>query len=134
MSVKALPFLSVDTCKSTTDCTYFGYTGVPATDPMITELSGFFAASEPNAVVPKFYTDETAMRAAYDASPVNFVVGVVFTSPTSGLSVPSAANGSPTDQYSYAILANHTAYVSHDYFTSRYATAQVKRSSATSPE
>ncbi|KAF9935385.1 ATP-binding cassette sub- A member 2 [Mortierella alpina] len=124
MAVKALPFLSVDTCKSTTDCTYFGYTGVPATDPMITELSGFFAASEPNTVVPKFFTDEAAMRTAYDASPVNFVVGVVFTSPSAGLSVPSAANGSATDQYNYAILANHTAYVSHDYLTSRYATAQ----------
>ncbi|KAG0201039.1 ATP-binding cassette sub- A member 2 [Mortierella sp. GBA30] len=124
MAVKALPYLSVDTCKSTTDCTYFGYTGIPATDPMVTELSGFFGASEPNTVVPKFFMNEAAMSAAYDASPGNFVVGVVFTNTSANLAAPSLAGGSPAVQYSYTILANHTAYVSHDYLDSRYATAQ----------
>ncbi|KAF9185448.1 hypothetical protein BGZ50_003039 [Haplosporangium sp. Z 11] len=124
MSVKALPYLSVDTCKSVADCTYFGYTGIPATDPMIAELTGFFAASEPQAVVPKFYTDEAAMTAAYDVSPVNFVVGVVFTSSSSNLSTPSAGSESPADLYSYTILANYTAYVHKNYLDSRYVTAQ----------
>ncbi|KAG0048764.1 ATP-binding cassette sub- A member 2 [Gryganskiella cystojenkinii] len=124
MDVKALPFLSDDTCKSTTDCTYFGYTGIPATDPIIAELSGFFAASEPKTVVPKFYTDDAAMNAAYQASPVNFVVGVVFLGPSTNLSKPSTAAGSPSDIYQYTILANHTASWNHDYLDSRFATAQ----------
>ncbi|KAI1301015.1 hypothetical protein EDD11_005871 [Mortierella claussenii] len=128
MSVKALPYLSVDTCKSTvSECIYFGYTGIPATDPMITELSSFFAASEPQSVAPKFYTDEAAMTAAYDAAPVNFVVGVVFTNPSTNLSRPSSAAtpvGSQMDVYQYTILANHTAHASYDYLDTRFATAQ----------
>ncbi|KAG0005585.1 hypothetical protein BGZ65_010742 [Modicella reniformis] len=125
LSVKALPFLSVDTCKSTAaECVYFGYTGIPATDPIITELTGFFTASEPNTVIPKFYTDEAAMTAAYDVSPVNFVVGVVFLGPSTNLTAPSTPGGSAADLYQYTILANHTAYVNEDYVTSRFATAQ----------
>lgn len=124
MSVKALPYLSVDTCKSMTDCVYFGYTGVPATDPIIAELTGFFTASEPQTVVPKFYTDEAAMSAVYDVSPVNFVVGVVFNGASTNLSTPSTATGSPADLYQYTILANHTAYVNGEYIDSRFATAQ----------
>ncbi|KAG0362515.1 ATP-binding cassette sub- A member 2 [Podila minutissima] len=123
MDVKALPFLSVDTCKSTTDCTYFGYTGVPATDPIITEISGFLAASEPNTVIPKFYANEEAMQAAYDASPVNFVVGVVFLGPSTNLSKPTNPAVAP-DQFQYTILANHTAWVYNEYLNSRFATAQ----------
>ncbi|KAF9107339.1 hypothetical protein BGX27_008782 [Mortierella sp. AM989] len=124
MTVKPLPFLSVDTCKSTTACVHFGYTGVPTTDPIITELSGFFTASEPNTVVSKFYTDETAMRAAYDASPVDFVIGAVFLGPSTNLTTPTApGRGSATDLYQYTIVANHTAYY-HKYFETRYATAQ----------
>jgi len=122
MDVKALPFLSVDTCKSTTDCTYFGYTGVPVTDPIITEISGFLAASEPNTVVPKFYANEEAMQAAYDASPVNFVVGVVFLGPSTNLSKPT--NPVAPDQFQYTILANHSAWVFDEYLDSRFATAQ----------
>lgn len=123
MDIKALPFLSVDTCKSTTDCTYFGYTGVPATDPIITEISGFLAASEPNTVIPKFYANEEAMQAAYDASPVNFVVGVVFLGPSTNLSKPTNPAVAP-DQFQYTILANHTAWVYNEYLNSRFATAQ----------
>ncbi|KAF9129730.1 hypothetical protein BGW39_003874 [Mortierella sp. 14UC] len=122
MSTKALPFLSDDTCVSTTGCTYFGYTGLPTTDPIIAELSGFFTASEPKTVVPKFYTNEAAMSAAYDASPINFVVGVVFLGPSTNLTTPTPAGGS--DLYQYTILANHTSYSDHDYFSSRFATAQ----------
>ncbi|KAF9215395.1 ATP-binding cassette sub- A member 2 [Podila verticillata] len=122
MDVKALPFLSVDTCKSATSCTYFGYTGVPATDPIITEISGFLAASEPNTVVPKFYANEEAMQAAYDASPVNFVVGIVFLGPSTNLSKPT--NPAAPDQFQYTILANHTAWVFEEYLDSRFATAQ----------
>lgn len=127
MSVKSLPFLSVDTCKSTTtECIYFGYTGVPATDPIIAELTGFFTASEPMTVVPKFYTDEAAMSAAYDVSPVNFVVGVVFHGASTSLTTPSTPTGSTADLYQYTIRANHTAY-NGDYINSRFATAQVKK-------
>jgi hypothetical protein len=125
MEVRALPFLSDNTCKSTTDCTYFGYTGIPATDPIIAELTGFFAASEPQTVIPKFYQDEAAINAAYDASPVNFVVGVVFLGPSTNLSTPSTATGSPSDMYQYTILANHTASVFNNYLDTRFATAQV---------
>lgn len=125
MEVRALPFLSDDTCKSTTDCTYFGYTGIPATDPIIAELTGFFAASEPQTVFPKFYQDEAAINAAYNASPVNFVVGVVFLGPSTNLSQPSTAAGSPSDMYQYTILANHTASVFNNYLDTRFATAQV---------
>ncbi|KAF9355202.1 ATP-binding cassette sub- A member 2 [Mortierella sp. AD094] len=121
ISVKPLPFLTVDTCKSTTDCVHFGYTGVPANDPIITEISGFFAASEPNPVISKFYTDETAMRAAYDASPVNFVIGAVFF-PSTNLTVPTTPG--KADLYQYTILANHTAYVYESYLDTRYATVQ----------
>ncbi|KAF8929073.1 hypothetical protein BGZ58_009176 [Dissophora ornata] len=125
LSVRALPYLSVDTCKTTTaDCVYFGYTGLPATDPIITELSGFFSASELNPVVPKFYTDEASMSAAYDVSPINFVVGVVFLGPSTNLSTPSTSGGSAADLYQYTILANHTAYVDDSYLDSRFATAQ----------
>lgn len=126
MSVKALPFLSDDTCVSTTACTYFGYTGLPATDPIITELTGFFTASEPKSVVPKFYTDEAAMTAAYDASPKNFVVGVVFLGPSTNLTTPPTAGGSAADLYQYTILANHTSYSNSEYLNSRFATAQVQ--------
>ncbi|KAF9353622.1 ATP-binding cassette sub- A member 2 [Mortierella sp. NVP85] len=123
MDVKALPYLSSDTCKTaTTECVHFGYTGVPTTDPIITELAGFFTASEPKTVVPKFYTDETAMRAAYDASPVSFVVGVIFQGPSTNLTKPSTPGSN--DLYQYTILANHTAYVHGDYINSRFATAQ----------
>jgi len=126
MDVKALPYLSSDTCKTaTTECVYFGYTGVPTTDPIITELAGFFTASEPKTVVPKFYTDETAMRAAYDASPVSFVVGVVFQGPSTNLTKPSTP--ASNDLYQYTILANHTTYVHGDYIDSRFATAQVRK-------
>ncbi|KAG0273839.1 hypothetical protein BGZ95_010352 [Linnemannia exigua] len=124
MSTTALPFLSDKTCVSTTACTYFGYTGLPATDPIISELSGFFTASEPNQVVPKFYANEAAMTAAYDASPINFVVGVVFLGPSTNLTTPSPAGGSAAELYQYTILANHTSYSDHDYFKSRFATAQ----------
>ncbi|GJJ78112.1 hypothetical protein EMPS_10471 [Entomortierella parvispora] len=124
MAVKALPFLSDDTCKSTTDCTYFGYTGIPATDPIIAELTSFFAASEPQSVVPKLYASEADMNSAYEASPVNFVVGVVFLGPSTNLSLPSTAAGSPSDLYQYTILANHTAAVYDDYLDTRFATAQ----------
>ncbi|KAF9139101.1 ATP-binding cassette sub- A member 5 [Mortierella sp. GBA39] len=125
MSAKALPFLSDDTCVSTTACTYFGYTGLPATDPIISELAGFFTASEPKSVVPKFYTNEAEMTAAYDASPRNFVVGVVFYGPSTNLTTPSATGGSPADLYQYTILANHTSYSNSEYLNSRFATAQV---------
>ncbi|KAG0346386.1 ATP-binding cassette sub- A member 2 [Podila humilis] len=124
MDVKALPFLSVDTCKSPTDCTYFGYTGVPATDPIITQLSNFFSASEPNNVTPKFYDSEAAMQAAYDLSPVNFVVGVVFLGPTTNLSKPTSPTAGTADQFQYTILTNHTAFVYEEYLESRFATAQ----------
>ncbi|KAF8936757.1 hypothetical protein BGZ58_003761 [Dissophora ornata] len=124
LDVKALPFLSSDTCKSTTVCTYFGYTGIPTTDPIISELSGLFAASEPQSVVPKFFANEQAMSAAYDVSPVNFVVGVVFLGPSTNLSMPAGPNATSNAQYSYTIVANHTAYVDHDYVGSRFATAQ----------
>ncbi|KAF9288197.1 hypothetical protein BGZ88_008279 [Linnemannia elongata] len=124
MSVKALPFLSDDTCVSTTTCTYFGYTGLPATDPIISELTGFFTASEPKSVVPKFYTNEAEMTAAYDSSPRNFVVGVVFYGPSTNLTTPSAAGGSPADLYRYTIVANHTSYSNSEYLNSRFATAQ----------
>ncbi|KAF9170386.1 hypothetical protein BGX20_009038 [Mortierella sp. AD010] len=126
ITVKPLPFLTVDTCKSTTSCVHFGYTGVPATDPIITEITGFFAASEPNTVISKFYTDEAAMRAAYDASPVNFVVGAVFL-PSTNLTVPTTSG--KTDLYQYTILANHTAYAFESYMDTRYATAQPALSS-----
>ncbi|KAF9415681.1 hypothetical protein BGZ94_010428 [Podila epigama] len=124
MDVKALPFLSHNTCKSTTDCTYFGYTGLPATDPIITELSNFFSASEPQSVVPKFYTNEQAMQAAYDASPVNFVVGIVFLGPSTNLSRPSSPAPPGDEKFEYTILANHTAWVYADLIESRFATAQ----------
>jgi len=125
MDVKALPFLSDDTCKSTTDCTYFGYTGIPATDPIIAELTGFFTASEPQSVIPKLFANEADMNAAYQVSPVNFVVGVVFLGPSTNLSQPSTAAGAPSDLYQYTILANHTASVYDDYLDTRFATAQV---------
>ncbi|KAF9096598.1 ATP-binding cassette sub- A member 2 [Mortierella sp. GBA35] len=124
MATKPLPFLSDDTCVSTTDCTYFGYTGLPATDPIIAELTGFFTASEPKTVVPKFYVNEAAMTAQYDLSPKNFVVGIVFYGPSTNLTTPSTAGGSVADLYQYTILANHTSYSNHEYFNSRYSTAQ----------
>lgn len=126
MDVKALPFLSDDTCKSTTDCTYFGYTGIPATDPIIAELAGFFTASEPQSVIPKLYANESDMNIAYQVSPVNFVVGVVFLGPSTNLSQPSSAAGAPSDVYHYTILANHTASVYNNYLDTRFATAQVQ--------
>ncbi|KAG0300178.1 hypothetical protein BGZ98_009388 [Dissophora globulifera] len=125
MSVKALPYLSVDTCKPTAaECVYFGYTGIPTTDPIISELSGFFTSSEPNSVVPKFYTDEATMVAAHAASPINFVVGVVFHGPSTNLSTPSTPTGSLADLYQYTIVANHSSYVFEDYVDTRFATAQ----------
>ncbi|KAF9917451.1 hypothetical protein BX616_000950 [Lobosporangium transversale] len=128
MAVKALPYLSHDTCKSTTDCTYFGYTGVPSTDPIITELSSFFAASEPQSVVPKYFESEQAMSTAYDVSPVNFVVGVIFVTPSTNLTTvappPSSGTNDPTFTYRYTIMANHTAHAKHEYVSSRFATAQ----------
>ncbi|KAF8960853.1 hypothetical protein BGZ46_001491 [Entomortierella lignicola] len=124
LTVKALPFLSDNTCKPTTDCTYFGYTGVQASDPIISELSNFFTASEPQVVQPKYFASEQAMSDAYDISPVNFVVGVVFLGPSTNLTTPSNASTPSTMQYEYTIMVNHTAYSSHDYADSRYATAQ----------
>ncbi|KAF9358486.1 ATP-binding cassette sub- A member 5 [Mortierella sp. AD094] len=124
LDVEALPFLSDDTCKSPTECTYFGYTGIPASDPIILELSSFFAASEPQTVVPKFFESEQAMSNTYDISPVNFVVGVVFLGPSTNLTTPSNASETSAGQYQYTIMANHTAYTSHDYIGSRFATAQ----------
>ncbi|KAF9925133.1 hypothetical protein FBU30_005026 [Linnemannia zychae] len=124
MSAKALPFLSDKTCVSTTACTYFGYTGLPATDPIITELTGFFTASEPMSVVPKFYTSEAAMAEAYNASPINFVVGVIFHGPSTNLTTLPPAGSSTADLFQYTILANHTSYSDKDYIKSRFATAQ----------
>lgn len=66
------------------------------------------------------------MTAAYDASPRNFVVGVVFYGPSTNLTTPSAAGGSPADLYRYTIVANHTSYSNSEYLNSRFATAQVK--------
>ncbi|KAF9430462.1 hypothetical protein BGZ76_000825 [Entomortierella beljakovae] len=122
MSVKSLPFLSDDTCKSTTNCIHFGYTGVPASDPIITELNGFFTASEPVPIITKYFADEVSMRSVYNESPVNFVVGAVFYGPSTNLSKPTVAG--QYDLYQYTIVANHSAFVFDSYLDTRYATAQ----------
>ncbi|KAF8975203.1 hypothetical protein BGZ46_009356 [Entomortierella lignicola] len=121
MSVNQFPFLTVNTCASATNCVHFGYTGIQSSDPLITELTSFFSASEPNPVISKFYTNEDEMRAAYDASPVNFVIGAVFL-PSTNLTVPTTPGKS--ELYQYTILANHTAYAFESYIDSRYSTAQ----------
>lgn len=121
MQVDALPYLSVNTCPSTADCTFFGYTGVPPSDPIVAELSSLFAVSEPQQVVPTYFPTETAMNAAYDQSPRNFVVGVVFFGPTSQVFNSVLA----PDKFKYAIKTNHTTYLNNDYFKSRFLTAQV---------
>ncbi|KAF9162745.1 ATP-binding cassette sub- A member 2 [Actinomortierella ambigua] len=122
MDVKALPFLSQDTCKSTTDCVYFGVTGIPQADPLITELQGFFDASEPQKVTPQFFPDEDSMVARHAASPVNFVIGIVFYGPSTNLTQAGAAGA--VQDFKYDIKANHTAYGKHEYINSRFATAQ----------
>ncbi|KAG0036613.1 hypothetical protein BGZ82_003953 [Podila clonocystis] len=78
MEVSALPYLSVNTCPSAAVCTFFGYTGIPPSDPIVAELSSFFAASEPQPIVPTHFATEIAMNTVYDQSPRTFVVGVVF--------------------------------------------------------
>ncbi|KAF9976270.1 ATP-binding cassette sub- A member 2 [Actinomortierella ambigua] len=122
MDVKALPFLSQDTCKSATECVYFGVTGIPQADPLITELQSFFDASEPQKVTPQFFPDENAMVARHALSPVNFVIGVVFYGPSTNLTTAGAAGA--VQDFKYDIKANHTAYGGHEYIKSRFATAQ----------
>ncbi|KAF9431092.1 ATP-binding cassette sub- A member 2 [Podila epigama] len=60
------------------------------------------------------------MNAAYDISPANFVVGVVFYGPT--LRQPKAHEH--LHQFKYAIKVNHTVHNSRDYIGSRFLTAQ----------
>ncbi|KAG0222673.1 ATP-binding cassette sub- A member 2 [Actinomortierella wolfii] len=122
MDVKALPFLSQDTCKSAADCVYFGVTGIPQADPLITELQSFFDASEPQKVVPQFFPNENAMVERHALSPVNFVVGVVFYGPSTNLTI-AGSPGSVQD-FKYDIKANHTAYGNSEYIKTRFATAQ----------